>query len=147
MLKKLLIVLYQPYKWLVLIPLMFVNTLFFGVVAVIVSALVNPRVGSYWGGVVWSRFNAFITPMFVKVKGQENIAPNTSYIVTPNHQSLYDIFLVYGWLGLDIKWIMKKELAKIPGLGFGSKKVGAHFSRSFQPKGCSEKPRGSQTKT
>jgi 1-acyl-sn-glycerol-3-phosphate acyltransferase len=65
--------------------------------------------------------------MFVKVEGKENISKNVSYVVIPNHQSYFDIFLVYGWLGIDIKWIMKKELARIPGLGFGSKKVGHIF--------------------
>jgi len=127
MLRKLLYVLYQPYKWLIFFPVLIINTLFFGVVAVAVSSVINQRIGSYFGGVVWSRFNAIITPMFVKVKGTQNILKGTSYIVVPNHQSMYDIFLIYGWLGLDIKWIMKKELAKIPGIGFGSKKVGHIF--------------------
>lgn len=124
---KFLHVLYQPYKWLFLIPFIAVNTFFFGIVAVLVSTLINPRIGSYFGGVIWSRVNAFMTPMFVRVKGKENIKKGISYVVIANHQSYYDIFLIYGWLGIDIKWIMKKELAKIPGLGFGSKRVGHIF--------------------
>lgn len=125
--RKILRIVYQPYKWLFFIPFLVINTLLFGVIAVIVSIVVNQRIGSYFGGVIWSRLNSFLTPMFVTVKGKEHIAANTSYIVIPNHQSYYDIFLIYGWLGLDIKWVMKKELAKIPGLGFGSKKVGHIF--------------------
>ncbi len=125
--RKILYIVYQPYKWLIFIPFLAINTLLFGIIAVIVSSLINQRIGSYFGGVVWSRLNVFLTPMLVTVKGKENIASNTSYIVIPNHQSYYDIFLIYGWLGLDIKWVMKKELAKIPGLGFGSKKVGHIF--------------------
>lgn len=124
---KLLYILYQPYKWLFFIPFLLVNTVVFGIIAVIVSTLINQRVGSYFGGVVWSRLNGFFTPMFVSVKGRENIVNNQSYVIISNHQSLYDIFVVYGWLGLDIKWVMKKELAKIPGIGFGSKKVGHIF--------------------
>ena len=125
--RKILYMLYQPYKWLVFIPFLVINTLLFGIIAVIVSSLVNQRIGSYFGGVIWSRLNALLTPVLVTVKGKEHIAANTSYVVIPNHQSYYDIFLIYGWLGLDIKWVMKKELAKIPGLGFGSKKVGHIF--------------------
>ena len=125
---KILHVLYQPYKWIILIPFIAINTIFFGIIAVLVSSLINQRIGSYFGGVVWSRVNAFATPMFVNVKGgKENIEEGISYVVIANHQSYYDIFLIYGWLGIDIKWIMKKELAKIPGLGFGSKKVGHIF--------------------
>lgn len=124
---KILYILYQPYKWLVFIPFLAVNTLFFGIVAVLVSTIVNQRIGSYFGGVVWSRLNALLTPMSVKVSGQQNIQKGRSYVVVSNHQSVYDIFVIYGWLGIDIKWIMKKELAKIPGIGFGSKKVGHIF--------------------
>jgi 1-acyl-sn-glycerol-3-phosphate acyltransferase len=95
--------------------------------AVLISSLVNQRIGSYLGGVIWSRINAFLTPMFVSVTGDEHIDKGRSYVIISNHQSLYDIFVIYGWLGIDIKWIMKKELAKIPGIGFGSKKVGHIF--------------------
>jgi len=124
---KILYVLYQPYKWLFFLPFLAINTLFFGLVAVLVSTFVNQRIGSYFGGAVWSRFNAILTPISVKVTGKENIRKGTSYVIISNHQSLYDIFVIYGWLGIDIKWIMKKELAKIPGIGFGSKKVGHIF--------------------
>lgn len=119
--------LYQPYKWLFFFPFALINTLIFGVIAVVVSALVNQRVGSYYGGVVWSKVNGFLTPMFVEVTGREHIDASKSYVIISNHQSIYDIFLIYGWLGIDIKWVMKKELAKIPGVGFGSKKVGHIF--------------------
>ncbi|NVO10230.1 MAG: 1-acyl-sn-glycerol-3-phosphate acyltransferase [Bacteroidales bacterium] len=125
--KRLAFILYQPYKWLVFFPFLIVNTLFFGVMAVIVSTLINQKAGSYIGGVIWSRVNAFLTPMFVKVSGKENINPKQSYVIVSNHQSVYDIFLIYGWLGIDIKWIMKKELRKVPGVGFGSEKVGHIF--------------------
>jgi len=65
--------------------------------------------------------------MIVKVEGREYIRKNTSYVVISNHQSVYDIFLIYGWIGIDIKWVMKKELGKLPGIGYGSRKVGHIF--------------------
>ena len=120
-------ILYQPYKWLIFFPILVVDTIIFGLLAVIVSTLVNQRVGSYIGGVIWSRFNAFLTPMLVSVSGRENVNPKHSYVVVSNHQSVYDIFLIYGWLGIDLKWLMKKELRKVPGVGFGSEKVGHIF--------------------
>ncbi len=124
---RILHILYQPYKWLFFLPFLAVNTVIFGVIAVLVSTLINQRIGSYFGGVIWSRLNACLTPMFVSVKGREHIVKGRSYVIISNHQSLYDIFLIYGWLGIDIKWVMKKELARIPGIGFGSKKVGHIF--------------------
>jgi len=127
MTRKILHLLYQPYKWLIMLPLAFTLTFIFGILAVLFSILINQKVGSFIGGVIWARTISLITPMFVITKGKEHIKPNQSYIITPNHQSNYDIFALYGWIGLDIKWIMKKELKKIPGLGFGSDKVGHIF--------------------
>lgn len=95
--------------------------------AVLVSSLISQKAGSFVGGVLWSRMNAIFTPMLVKVQGREHVDRKTSYVVVSNHQSYYDIFLIYGWLGMDIKWVMKKELAFFPGIGFGSRKVGHIF--------------------
>jgi 1-acyl-sn-glycerol-3-phosphate acyltransferase len=127
MLRKIAYILYQPYKWLFFIPFAFLLTLLFGLLAVTFSTLYNQKTGSYIGGAIWSRTIAFFTPMVVKVEGRDNIDTNQSYIVTPNHQSMYDVFTLYGWIGIDIRWIMKKELRKIPGVGIGSEKVGHIF--------------------
>lgn len=125
--RKLLVVLYQPYKWLVYVPFLILSTLTFGAIAVILSTLVNQRVGSFIGGAVWSRLNGYMTPIFVKVIGKENIEPTQSYVIVPNHQSHFDVFVLYGWLGIDFKWVLKQELRKVPGLGIGCEKVGHIF--------------------
>lgn len=126
-LKRILSILYKAYEWLIFIPFFFINTIIFGILAVVFSVLFNARIGSYIGGVIWSRVNAFAIPMIPRIKGRSNIAKNQSYIVISNHQSHFDVFLIYGWIGLDIKFIMKTELKKIPGLGMGSEKVGHIF--------------------
>lgn len=131
--KRLLVILYQPYKWLFFLPFLVINTLFFGVVAVLFSFLFNQRIGSLYGGALWSKLNGLLTPMFVSVEGKHNINPGTSYVVVSNHQSAYDIFLIYGWIGIDIRWIMKKELKKVPGIGFGSEMVGHIFLDRSNP--------------
>lgn len=117
---------YQPYKWLVVLPLLLLSTLILGVFAMIVSILVNPRVGSHFG-VIWARFNSFFTPMTVHKIGTENMEPGASYVITANHQSLYDIYVLYGWMGVDFKWVMKKELEKVPVLGPACKMLGHIF--------------------
>jgi len=124
---KLLYILYQPYKWLIFFPLFAINTLIFGTSAVVVSLLINQKIGSYIGGVLWSRLNSLLTPIRVKVLGKSNIKTNTSYVIVANHISAYDIFVLYGWIGVDFKWVMKKEIEKVPAIGFGSKAVGHIF--------------------
>jgi 1-acyl-sn-glycerol-3-phosphate acyltransferase len=126
-LRKILFILYQPYKWLVYLPFLIVSTLIFGTIATILSTLVNPKIGSYIGGAIWSRLNGFMTPVFVKVIGKENIDKKQSYAIVSNHQSHYDIFVLYGWIGIDFKWVLKQELRKIPGLGIGCEKIGHIF--------------------
>ena len=113
---------------------MIVITLIAASLAVIFSVLVNQRVGSLIGGSYWSRFVGFITPMFVNVSGRENVDKKQSYIIISNHQSAYDIFLLYGWLGVDFRWIMKKELRKIFAVGYACEKVGHIFIDRSSPK-------------
>ena len=126
--KKVLFILYQPYKWLVYFPFLVASTLFFGILAVIlISVSVSERFVSYTCGAVWSRLNGYMTPMFVKVIGSENIDRKQSYVIVSNHQSHFDVFVLYGWIGIDFKWVMKQELRNIPVFGLACEKVGFIF--------------------
>ena len=125
--KKILIVLYQFYKWLFVLPFFLVNSVFFGILAVIISLLTTQKIGHFLAGVVWANLNCILTPVIVKVKGRENIKSKQSYVIVVNHQSAYDILVLYARLGIDFKWVMKKEIKKIPGVGFGSQAVGHIF--------------------
>ncbi len=122
--RKILYILYQPYKWLIMVPIAGVSTVFFGFLAAISAILVGPRFGSRISGMPWARLNAFLTPMRVTVAGREQIDPEQSYVIVANHQSPYDIYVLYGWLGIDFKWVLKQELRKVPGLGIGCEKLG-----------------------
>jgi 1-acyl-sn-glycerol-3-phosphate acyltransferase len=106
---------------------MIINSLFFGIMAVVLSLTINQKTGSYIGGVIWAKINAFLTPAVVKVHGKQHIDKKQSYVIVANHLSTFDIFAVYGWLGIDFKWVMKKEIKKYPGVGFGSQAVGHIF--------------------
>ncbi|MCG8311028.1 MAG: 1-acyl-sn-glycerol-3-phosphate acyltransferase [Cytophagales bacterium] len=125
--KTFLWILYQPYKWIFLFPFMALNSLVFGILAVTLSLFINQKVGSYVGGVIWAKLNTIFTPVRIKVKGKSNVARGQSYVIIANHLSTFDIFALYGWLGIDFKWVMKKEIKKYPGVGFGSQAVGHIF--------------------
>lgn len=118
--------LYQPYKWLVYIPLLAFSTVVFGIFAILLSFF-DKRLSSQLGGAPWARFNAMTAPVRVIVKGREHIEKGQSYVITANHQSLFDIFIMYGWLGIDIRWVMKHELRNVPVLGIACKRVGHIF--------------------
>lgn len=65
--------------------------------------------------------------MLVRVTGREHVDPSQSYVVISNHQSHFDILVLYGWLGIDFRWVMKQELRSIPGLGAACEKLGHIF--------------------
>jgi 1-acyl-sn-glycerol-3-phosphate acyltransferase len=119
--------LYQPYKYLVVAPALVLATTFFVPLALLLSYVSNTRVSSKWAAVPWARFMALVTPMRVTVEGRENIEPGQSYVLVSNHQSQYDIFLLYGWLGVDFKWVMKQELRSVPGIGVACEALGHIF--------------------
>jgi len=126
-LHSLLFWLYQPYAWLVFVPLAIFLTLLFSLLTIIASMLINSSFAGSTFPVIWARLVGRLTPMAVTVNGSEHADPNRSFVVVCNHQSQFDILLVYGWLKLNLKWVMKKELRKIPGLGLGCEKAGHIF--------------------
>ena len=123
MLRKIFWLIYQPYKWLIFAPILGISAALLSINAVILTSLINARAGSMVSGIMWSRICAALTPMFVSVKGKENIDRSQSYVVVSNHQSHFDIFVVYGWLFMDLKWVMKQELRKVPFLGWACEKI------------------------
>jgi 1-acyl-sn-glycerol-3-phosphate acyltransferase len=41
--------LYQPYKWLVFVPLMLINSISFALLAILFAFIISPRAGSFMG--------------------------------------------------------------------------------------------------
>ncbi len=118
--------LYQVYKFLVYIPFLLVWTVL-NFIGVVVVAPFSPRRASRWFGGNWGRGLMWGVPARVRISGAGHIDPGASYILVANHLSLMDIPLLYGWLPLDLKWIMKKEVRRIPVIGVGTAMLGHVF--------------------
>lgn len=125
--------LYQVYIWLIFYPIGFTLTFLAGWLTVLASIIWDSRIASRYVAANWGKVIAWLTPMFVTVEGSENLDKSRTYVVVCNHQSQYDIFLVYGWLNLDLKWVMKAEIRKIPGVGIGCEKAGHIFVDRSDP--------------
>ncbi|HFC30738.1 MAG TPA: 1-acyl-sn-glycerol-3-phosphate acyltransferase, partial [Oceanospirillales bacterium] len=91
------------------------------------SMIINPRWSSKHIAPWWGKSIIFITMSRVEIKGIENIDKKQSYIIVCNHQSTYDTLTIYGYLPLEFKWIMKKELERIPFVGIACKTLGHIF--------------------
>jgi 1-acyl-sn-glycerol-3-phosphate acyltransferase len=135
--RKALWLLYQPYKWLIFVPLLAISSCFFTGVGFIILILSDETTANTLG-VAWARFNSFMTPTRIKVTGRENIRKGQSYVVVPNHQSLYDIIVLFGWLLLDIKWVIKEELRTYPVLSFAAEKGGQIWIDRSNPEAAHE---------
>ena len=59
---------------------------------------------------------------------------HVSYVFVPNHQGAFDIFLIYGFLGRNFKWMMKKSLRKIPFVGKACESAGHIFVDRTSPR-------------
>jgi len=132
--KKLLFWPYQLYVWLVFFPIAAVVTLVAGFSTAVFASIASPRLASRVFAVHWARILARLTPIRIRVYGAEHADRKRTYVVVCNHQSQYDILLVYGWLDLDLKWVMKQELRKIPGIGVGCEKAGHIFIDRSNPR-------------
>lgn len=122
-----LCILYKVYFWLIAIPLFVIATILTATTVIIGCLLGGERFFSYYPGMLWSRLACILTLCPVSIKGRENIQKGKSYVFVSNHQSAYDIFLIYGYLGTPLKWMMKKGLAKIPFVGFACRMAGFIF--------------------
>lgn len=108
-----MILLYRIYQWLIVCPIFIVATFITAVITSIGCLLGNGHFWGYWPPHFWCRFTCAILFIRIKVKGRENIDPNTSYIFVANHQGAFDIFSIYGYLDHNFKWLMKKSLENI----------------------------------
>ena len=123
-LERLLRRIYSFYKWFVFIPVLGVSTFICGMSVVALCWFVQPRILGKVFARSWARINSWFTPMLVRVNGRHHIDPDQSYVIVCNHQSQYDIFMLYGWLNIDFKWVMKQELRNIPVIGVACDKLG-----------------------
>lgn len=114
---------YQPYKWIIVIPFVFMVTMISGLAAIITGLLFSQEVVNRVA-VIWAKLCSGIVPLKVHIRGRNNYSRDQSYVIVANHQSMVDIPILHGHLGLNIKWIMKKELGEIPIFGSACQHLG-----------------------
>lgn len=128
-----MIALYYLYFFLIALPLLLVLTFLTCVTVIAGTTLGN---GSWWGyypAMIWARLFCILSLVRVTVKGRENIDKHTSYVFVANHQGAYDIFSIYGYLGHNFKWMMKKSLRKIMLVGYTCQRCGHIFVDRSSP--------------
>ena len=115
--------LYRVYQICVMLPLMLAATVITALTAIAGASLGAGRWAGYYPERIWSRIMCWLAFVRVRAVGRDNIDPRQSYIFVANHQGAYDIFTIYGWLGHQFRWMMKKELRRIPLVGYACERI------------------------
>ncbi|MEI8186894.1 MAG: lysophospholipid acyltransferase family protein [Chlorobiaceae bacterium] len=104
----------------VLIPVMF-----FGLLYSLLVNIIDPTGDSFhkitaW----WGRFSAKLFGIAIEITGEENYDPEQNYLVISNHAGMADIPLLLGSMHLNLRFVAKEELGKIPIFGHVIKQAG-----------------------
>ncbi len=115
------------YQWIILTPIFILLTLITAIIVIVFSSIFGSKFWGYYPPKWWSRFTCWLSLCPVKSSGHENLDKDTSYVFIANHQGAFDIFLCYGFLNQNIKWVQKIGLRKLPFVGKASELAGHVF--------------------
>ncbi len=67
---------------------------------------------------LWGRWLCTLNGIQVDVEGLEHLHRDQAQILIANHQGFFDIFALSGFLPIQIRWMAKSSLFKIPFVGW-----------------------------
>lgn len=129
--------LYKVYQLFIALPIIFVVTVLTSLITIL-GGFINAHVFGYYPGRIWSKVVLRVLLLPIHVEGREHLHPRQSYVFVANHQGPVDIFLIYGYLGRNFKWMMKKALRKMPLVGVACEKARHIFVDKSGPKAIKE---------
>lgn len=126
--------LYRLYQLCIALPIGIVVTILAALLTAIGCSLGGGHFWGYYPAHLWARIVLFLLLIPVKVEGRENLETRQSYVFVANHQGAFDIFLIYGYLNRNFKWMMKYQLRRIPLVGWACAKARHIFVDKRGPK-------------
>lgn len=115
------------YELFIFAPIFVLATIFTAVTVMIGCIIGDRKFWGYYPPHYWSKLACRLALCRIKVVRHGKLDPKRSYVFVPNHQGAFDIFLIYGYLNQNIKWVQKQELRKIPFVGKASEIAGHVF--------------------
>ena len=107
-----------------LIPAITVYTIVLGTMSLGSTLLGGPGHFAHRCAQWWSWLILATTGVRVRVEGLERLAPGTTYVFVANHQSIYDIPVVFASLPFQLRIIAKESLGRFPFLGWHLRRSG-----------------------
>jgi len=107
-----------------LIPAVTLYTIALGTVS-LVSTLID-RTGNFAHRCAraWAMLILKTTGVRVRISGLEQLEPGRSYVFAANHQSIYDIPIVFSSVPFQLRIVAKESLGRIPFLGWHLQRAG-----------------------
>ena len=117
--------LYRFLRALLAVPFALLLTLFISIVTLFRTLVLRRDAASVQGlAAWWARSICAVSGVVVTVTGREHLDAEKPYIFAANHQSQFDILALQGFLGMDFRWLAKKELFKVPIWGPAMRRAG-----------------------
>jgi len=120
-----------PFHWwrtvFFLIPAISVYTIVLGAISIASSLFDRRGHMAHACARAWSWLILKTTGVRVHVEGLDRVRPGTTYIFVSNHQSIYDIPVIFASLPFQLRIIAKESLARFPVLGWHLRRGGHLF--------------------
>jgi len=120
-----------PYHWwrtvFFLIPAISIYTIVLGAISIASSVFDRRGYTAHACARAWSWLILKTTGVRVQVEGLDRVRLGTTYIFVSNHQSIYDIPVLFASLPFQLRIIAKESLARFPVLGWHLRRGGHLF--------------------
>ena len=100
------------------------NTIVLAVIIIVISPLDRDGNVVHYIGKFWSLLNIYLSGTRICIRGKEKIERGGNYIVMSNHQSLFDVWGLIAKIPLQLRWIIKADIKKIPIFGYALERMG-----------------------
>jgi 1-acyl-sn-glycerol-3-phosphate acyltransferase len=107
-----------------LIPAISLYTIVLGTLSITSSLFEKRGYLAHWCARTWSRLILVTTGVHVKVEGLDRLEPGRTYVFVSNHQSIYDIPILFWSLPYQLRIIAKESLGRFPFLGWHLRRTG-----------------------
>jgi len=107
-----------------LIPCISVYSIVLGTLSILSTFVDRRGHAAHWCARAWAWLILATTGVSVTVEGLERLRPGDTYVFISNHQSIYDIPVIFASLPFQLRIIAKESLGNFPFLGWHLRRAG-----------------------
>ena len=109
---------------LFLIPVITIYTIVLGTVSLLSTLIDRSGNFAHKCARLWGRLILVTSGTRVRITGLEHLVPGRSYVFAANHQSIYDIPILFASVPFQLRIVAKASLGRIPFMGWHLHRAG-----------------------